>query len=57
MGREQGFVKCNSCYLVNLAHVEAVDGNFVTVGGDRLLVSARRRSELLRSVAEYRGGR
>ncbi len=57
LGRAQGFVKCNSCYLVNLAHVEAVDGNFVTVGGDRLLVSARRRSELLRSVAEYRGGR
>lgn len=57
LGREQGFVKCNSCYLVNLAHVEAVDGSFVTVGGDRLLISARRRSELLRSVAEYRGGR
>ncbi len=57
LGREQGFVKCNSCYLVNLAHIQAVDGNFVTVGGDRLLISARRRSELLRSVAEYRGGR
>ena len=56
LGREQGFVKCNSCYLVNLAHIQAVDGNFVTVGGDKLLISARRRSELLRSVAAY-GGR
>ncbi len=55
LGREQGFVKCNNCYLINLAHVQAVDGNFVTVGRDRLLISARRRSELLKSIAAYRG--
>ncbi len=55
LGREQGFVKCNSCYLINLSHVKAVDGSFVTVGEDRLLISARRKSELLKSIAAYRG--
>lgn len=50
------FVKCNQCYLVNLAHVRAVDDNFVQVGEDKLEISRRQKAAFLTAVASYLGG-
>lgn len=53
---EHHFVKCNQCYLVNLAHVRSVEDNFVQVGEDRLEISRRQKAAFLMAVASYLGG-
>ena len=40
---EQGFVRCNSFLLVNLAHVDRIDGMNVIVGGQPLQISHPKR--------------
>lgn len=50
------FARCNQCYLVNLQHVQAVQDDFVLVGGDRLEISRRQRTAFLAEVAAYVGG-
>ena len=47
------FVRCNSCYLVNLRFVSAIDGNFAVVGEDRLLMSARRKQPFEKALTDY----
>lgn len=47
------FVRCNQCYLVNLRHVQSVQGDFVTVGRDRLEVSRRQRTAFLEAMLQY----
>ena len=47
------FVRCNQCYLVNLRHVQSVQGDFVTVGRDRLEVSRRQRAAFLEAMLQY----
>ena len=47
------FVRCNQCYLVNLRHVQSVQGDFVTVGRDRLEVSRRQRAAFLEVMLQY----
>lgn len=47
------FVRCNQCYLVNLCHVQSVQGDFVTVGRDRLEVSRRQRAAFLEAMLQY----
>ena len=49
------FVRCNQCYLVNLRHVQSVQGDFVTVGRDRLEVSRRQRAAFLEAMLQYVG--
>ncbi len=49
------FVLCNQCYLVNLNYVDALDGNYVEVGGDKLLISKPRKKEFLKAVAKFLG--
>ena len=49
------FVRCNQCYLVNLRHVQSVQGDFVTVGRDRLEVSRRQRTAFLEAMLQYVG--
>ena len=53
------FELCNQCYFVNLKYVTAVDGAYVTVGGDRIQISAPKRKEFLRALNDYlaSGGR
>ena len=51
------FVRCNSCYLVNLKYVRGVYGDEVEVGVDRLAISKSRRKEFLQTLAQYKGGR
>lgn len=50
------FELCNACYLVNLRHVKRIDGEFVTVGSDKLRISQPKRRAFLQVVAKYFGG-
>lgn len=50
------FAKCNSCYLVNLLHVQAVKIDTVLVGKDELKISRGRKNEFMKAVADYMGG-
>lgn len=50
------FVRCNSCYLVNLKYVRSVQGDKVVVGEDALTISQPRRRGFLQALAQYRGG-
>ncbi len=51
-----GFVRCNSCYIVNLAFVDSVRGFTVTVDGRELTVSHLKKKEFMRALADYYGG-
>lgn len=53
----KGFMRCNSCYLVNLAYVEEVGTTTVTIGSEQLAMSRHRRKEFMRAMADYYGGR
>lgn len=50
------FTRCNSCYLVNLNYVTAVDTDCVTVAGDRLQISRARRKGFLQRLNDFLGG-
>lgn len=51
---DKWFVQANSCYLVNLKYVVAVDANVCRLRDEtRLAVSRRRRKRLLKSLADY----
>ena len=47
---EEGFFRCNYCYLVNLRHVDFLDGNTVMVGGHPLQISRNRRKDFLQQM-------
>ena len=53
---EYSFFRCNSCYLINLAHVEQVDGSTVTVAGTPLAISRPRHKEFMAALTRYIGG-
>ena len=53
--KNRDFVLCNQCYLVNLNYVDALDGNYVEVGGDKLLISKPRKKDFLKAVAKFLG--
>lgn len=50
------FSRCNTCYLVNLRFVSAVNENTVWVGKDALAVSRSRKKSFFSDLAAYRGG-
>lgn len=52
---ENGFYKCNKCYLVNLRHVRSVHDGMVLVGNDQLQVSRARKKAFAEAVADYIG--
>ena len=54
--KDESFVRCNSCYLVNLKYVTTVHGDYVTVGGNDLAVSKPKRKNFLIALAQYQGG-
>lgn len=41
------FARCNKCYLVNLSHVQRVDGDICLVHGDSLLMSRGKKKGFL----------
>lgn len=49
------FARCNSCYLVNLSRVQAIDGYTVVVGGEALQISRAKRKAFLESLNNYLG--
>ena len=53
---EYHFVRCNQCYLVNLAYVKCIENDFALVRNDRLEISRRQRTAFLTAVASYMGG-
>ena len=52
---ENGFFKCNKCYLVNLRHVRSVYNGMALVGNDQLQVSRARKKAFAEAVADYIG--
>ena len=50
------FARCNSGYLVNLAHVSGVQQNTVQVGPHELQISRPKRRAFLAALADYIGG-
>ena len=52
----QVFARCNSCYLVNLAHVQSVDGYTAVVDGEALQISRSRRKSFVEQLGQYLGG-
>ena len=53
---EYHFVRCNQCYLVNLAYVKGIESDFALVKDGRLEISRRQRTAFLTAVASYMGG-
>ena len=49
------FARCNSCYVVNMRHVDEVGDDSVTVNGEKLKISRPRKNAFLRRLAEFRG--
>lgn len=47
------FVKCNSCYLVNLKFVEGIADGHVQVGGQSLKISRPRKKVFVDALMEY----
>ena len=50
------FVRCNSCYLVNLNYVQAIRGYIAVVDGDELQISRPRRKAFVQALNDYLGG-
>lgn len=49
----QSFFRCSNCYLVNLRHVNGVDGNDIVVGKDTIQISRRRKKLFLLALNAY----
>lgn len=49
------FSLCNSCYLVNLAHVRLVNKNVVLSNGEELTISQGKRKQFMIELAKYAG--
>ena len=50
------FVRSSESYLVNLAHLQSIEGSEILVGKDRLPISRRCRADFLNAFARYMGG-
>lgn len=50
------FVRCNRCYLVNLAFVRAVRGQRLVLDMDELQISRPKRAAVLEALNNYLGG-
>ena len=53
--KDNYFVRCNNCYLVNLRYVTAVKGYSVYVDGEELKISQPRKKEFMRALNNYLG--
>lgn len=49
------FSRCNSCYLVNLRHVLAIQRESVIVGSETLAVSRSRKKSFMKDLTEFVG--
>lgn len=53
---KQSFVRCNSYTLVNLAYVDDIQGEELTVNGKKIRISRGKRTRFLNSFGQYIGG-
>ena len=51
------FVRCNSCYLVNLQFVDAMRDNYVIVAGKELQISRPKKKKFKEALTNYFGGK
>ena len=51
-----GFFRCNNCYMVNLKHVDRVDGSTLYVNGEKLAISRPRYKAFMETLTKYWGG-
>lgn len=49
----EAFFRCNKCYLVNLEHVEGIDGNDAVVGGETVQLSRSKKKAFLDALNSY----
>jgi DNA-binding LytR/AlgR family response regulator len=54
---EDDFVRCNSGYLINLAHVQQVRQNIVIVSGEELQISRPKKKAFMEALTDYLGGK
>lgn len=53
--QKYGFVKCNHCYLVNMAYINSVNASFaVLLNGEQLQISRPKRKEFLDALTSYK---
>ena len=50
------FIRCNRCYLINLAFVRSINGMEITVDTDVLQISRPKRAYVLEALNNYLGG-
>ncbi len=51
------FFRCNNSYIVNLAKVKGIEGDFVNIGKDKLKISRSRKKEFMNVLTDYfKGG-
>lgn len=50
------FAFCNQCYLVNMRYCDALDGNEVSVCGEKLQISRYKKAEFLNKLNKYVNG-
>ena len=55
MLRDKSFVRCNNCYLVNLAYVTGMEKNYVILRDGWIEVSRSRKNSLKKALTEYMG--
>ncbi len=51
-----GFLRCNSCYLINLRHIERIAGGEVIIGPWSLHISRGRKKEFVAAFLSYFDG-
>ncbi len=51
-----GFSRCNSCYLVNIKYVSAIQDDYVFVNGENLKISRAKKKEFINTIMEYMQG-
>lgn len=49
------FYRCNNSYLVNLARIDAVIGDFIQINDEKLKISRPRKKEFMEVLADYLG--
>lgn len=52
----KNFLRCNNCYLVNLAYAYSIQGNFLKVGEDLLQISRPKKKAFIDALTKYTGG-
>jgi DNA-binding LytR/AlgR family response regulator len=50
------FMKCNDCYLVNMRHITAINGNLIYLGKESLFMSRAKKKDCMKKFADFISG-